>query len=156
MKHKIVLVFSTLLMCGTLAACGNNQKQASKGESENSSLKRQNSELKKKAKEQSSSSTSQSSHVNHDQQLVNSTQSSNGQTITVQNKDQAIAIARARYGDDNGDWDWICLQDSYNGSYNSSGYYFVKAISRRQIANGSMTGTAMSCKVYPDGSISEY
>ena len=56
------------------------------------------------------------------------------------------------HGDDNGDWEWTCLSSDH-GYLSSDGYYFVKAISRSQIANGSMTGTAKSLEVYPDGTI---
>ncbi|MFM9745440.1 hypothetical protein ACKI2C_48645, partial [Streptomyces brasiliscabiei] len=69
----------------------------------------------------------------------------------VSSPQQAMALAEAKYGDGNGDWTWTYLTD---GTDNPSSF-FVKAISKSQIANGSMTGTAKSVTVYRDGSMSE-
>lgn len=59
---------------------------------------------------------------------------------------QAIAIAKKAYGTGNGDYDWGVL-------YKDNDEYFVKAISRKAIRNGSMTGTAVSCMVKKNGTV---
>ncbi|KRN58843.1 hypothetical protein [Limosilactobacillus secaliphilus] len=155
-KVKLALLFGLMLL--PLSACGQREATHHHSDSEYSSLKKKNRQLKKQVKKKSTSSSSSNTSSNdqgktNDQKQIDSAQSSNGQTVTVSNEKQAIAIARAKYGDHNGDWKWECLSDG--SSYNSNGYYFVKAISQSELANGSMTGTAMSCKVYPDGSVEE-
>ncbi|WP_373842828.1 hypothetical protein [Limosilactobacillus sp.] len=47
------------------------------------------------------------------------------------------------------------MEDADTGqpARNADGSYFVKAISQSQLDNGSMTGTAQSVNVYPDGSM---
>lgn len=59
---------------------------------------------------------------------------------------QAIATARRAYGTGNGDYMWNVLYKDDKG-------YFVKAISRKTIRNGSMTGTAVSCTVKKNGTV---
>lgn len=59
---------------------------------------------------------------------------------------QAIALARKAYGTGNGDYKWGVLFKDKQG-------YFVKAISKKAIKNGSMTGTAISCIVKKDGTV---
>jgi hypothetical protein len=61
-----------------------------------------------------------------------------------------MALAQSTYGNGNGDWTWTYLTD---GTANPTSF-FVKAISKKQLANGSMTGTAMSVTVYRDGTMS--
>lgn len=157
MIKKAGVLCGALLMGTLLGACGNRQAQSNRNSQEYSSLKKKNSQLKKQASDSTSSSLSASSSTtstnaqqSNDQKLIDSTQTSNGQTVTVSNQDQAIAIVRAKYGDNNGEWHWECLSGG-----DDDGYYFVKAISKSAIANGSMTGTAKSVKVYHDGSIDE-
>ena len=68
----------------------------------------------------------------------------------VNSPQEAIAYAKARYGDNNGDWDWTYL--SSDDSDPEVDGYFVKAISK---SSNTMTGTAKSVIVYPDGTIDE-
>ena len=151
MQKKLVTILAIALISVPLAACSlNNNKQAAQDSSlkEQNSLLRENSRLKAKQSdpevvEQNSSSTD-STNESYNQEDTNST--------VVHNKDEAIQLAESKYGDDNGDWEWTCLSSDH-GYLSSDGYYFVKAISRSQIANGSMTGTAKSLEVYPDGTI---
>lgn len=65
----------------------------------------------------------------------------------ISSAQDAVNAARAKYGDNGGDYMWGAL------SQNPDGSYFVKAISRQQLQDGSMTGTAQSVNVYPDGTI---
>ena len=146
MQKKLVTILAIALISVPLAACSlNNNKQAAQDSSlkEQNSLLRENSRLKAKQSdpevvEQNSSSTDSTNESYNQEDTTNST--------VVHNKDEAIQLAESKYGDDNGDWEWTCLSSDH-------GYYFVKAISRSQIANGSMTGTAKSLEVYPDGTI---
>lgn len=73
---------------------------------------------------------------------------------TVDSPNAAIALAESTYGNNNGDWQWVCLYDN-NGYLMDNQYYFVKAISQSELQNGSMTGTAKSVRVYIDGRIVE-
>ena len=59
---------------------------------------------------------------------------------------------RAKYGDGNGNYHWTVMYDASTGQpiRNDDGSYFVKAIDPTQ---GTMTGTAQSVNVYPDGSM---
>ena len=152
MQKKLVTILAIALISVPLAACSlNNNKQAAQDSSlkEQNSLLRENSRLKAKQSdpevaEQNSSSTDSTNESYNQEDTTNST--------VVHNKDEAIQLAESKYGDDNGDWEWTCLSSDH-GYLSSDGYYFVKAISRSQIANGSMTGTAKSLEVYPDGTI---
>lgn len=65
----------------------------------------------------------------------------------ISSAQDAVNAARAKYGDNGGDYMWGAL------SQNPDGSYFIKAISRQQLQDGSMTGTAQSVNVYPDGTI---
>lgn len=154
---KIGLICVTVLACGSLAACGNSStKQA------NSSSKSSSSKVVKHHKKQSSSSSAssknQSSKQQNKEQNNNSTQqtaqSNNSQSSSqgVNNADEALAAARAKYGDGNGNYHWTVMYDASTGQpiRNDDGSYFVKAIDPTQ---GTMTGTAQSVNVYPDGSM---
>lgn len=92
----------------------------------------------------SSSSASQSSTASS---AVSSSSSSaeSVSTAAISNSSQAVAAAKAKYGDHNGDWKWGCM-------YSSDGDYFVKAISK---SSKTMTGTAMSVIVHSDGSMTK-
>lgn len=86
----------------------------------------------------------------HHQTAATSTSTKNA----INSADEAVALAKAVYGDNNGDWQWVCLSDN-NGYLIDDQYYFVKAISKSSLKNGSMTGTAKSIRIYTDGSIKE-
>lgn len=86
----------------------------------------------------------------HHQTAATSTSTKNA----INSADEAVALAKAVYGDNNGDWQWVCLSDN-NGYLIDNQYYFVKAISKSSPKNGSMTGTAKSIRIYTDGSIKE-
>ena len=154
---KKLLTLATIALAGlSLAACGNNSKEAK----DNSSLKAENSSLKAKKKESENSSLKAENESLKQQKQGDSDSNTKESNTTksaptsVNNGDEAIQVAKAKYGDNNGDWKWECLTS--NGSEQSGeGYYFVKAISQSAIDNGSMTGTAMSMKVWPNGSISD-
>lgn len=153
---KIGLICAVALAGMSLAACGN--QSATKGA--NSSSKTSSSKVVKKHKKQSSSSSASSnSNSQKDNQPNNqtnastqqATQSSNSQK-GVNNADEALAAARAKYGDGNGNYHWTVMYDASTGQpiRNADGSYFVKAIDPTQ---GTMTGTAQSVNVYPDGSM---
>ena len=163
---KIDLICALLMLCGSLTACGSQSTKAKNSSSEISSLKKENSQLKhnhhkkqNKKKQSSSSSASSNSNSQKDNQPNNqtnastqqATQSSNSQK-GVNNADEALAAARAKYGDGNGNYHWTVMYDADTGQpiRNADGSYFVKAIDPTQ---GTMTGTAQSVNVYPDGSM---
>lgn len=155
MKRLSLITFA-VLACLSLSACGTNSKNA-KRESEASSLKVANSKLRKKAKAQSrkkqhtnkqSSNSSASSSANQSsQQQGQQTQQSTQQRVN--NADDAVAAARAKYGDDGGSVHWGYMIDASTGQpiRNADGSYFVKGTD-----NQSMSGTRYSVNVYPDGS----
>lgn len=157
---KIVLVCTTVLICGSLAACGNYSTKQDNSSSKSSSSKVVKHHKKQNKKKQSSSSSASSnSNSQKDNQPNNqtnastqqATQSSNSQK-GVNNADEALAAARAKYGDGNGNYHWTVMYDASTGQpiRNADGSYFVKAIDPTQ---GTMTGTAQSVNVYPDGSM---
>lgn len=170
---RLALISMTAAACLSLAACGNSNDQA-KQESEISSLKTANSKLKKKIQTKkkaakSSSSSAASASSNQGQQAQTATSQQGGQQATqstgqqssqpaghrVNNAQDALNAARAKYGDNGGDYQWVIMQNGETGqpAQNPDGSYFIKAISRQQLQNGSMTGTAQSVNVYPDGTI---
>lgn len=157
---KIGLICVAVLLCGSLAACGNQSSKKASSSSKTSSSKVVKSHKKQNKKKQSSSSSASSnSNSQKDNQPNNqtnastqqATQSSNSQK-GVNNADEALAAARAKYGDGNGNYHWTVMYDASTGQpiRNADGSYFVKAIDPTQ---GTMTGTAQSVNVYPDGSM---
>ena len=158
---KIGLICTVALAGMSLVACGN--QSATKGA--NSSGKTSSSKVVKhhkkqnKKKQSSSSSASSNNNSQNNNQTNNqtnastqqATQSSNSQK-GVNNADEALAAARAKYGDGNGNYHWTVMYDADTGQpiRNADGSYFVKAIDATQ---GTMTGTAQSVNVYPDGSM---
>lgn len=160
---KIGLICATVLACGSLAACGSQSstKKANSSSKASSSkvVKRHKKQNKKKQSSSSSASLkNQSSKQQNKEQNNNSTQqtaqSNNSQSSSqgVNNADEALAAARAKYGDGNGNYHWTVMYDAGTGQpiRNADGSYFVKAIDPTQ---GTMTGTAQSVNVYPDGSM---
>lgn len=157
---KIGLICTTVLICGSLAACGNSStKQANSSSKASSSKVVKHHKKQNKKKQSSGSSASSNSNSQKDNQPNNqtnastqqATQSSNSQK-GVNNADEALAAARAKYGDGNGNYHWTVMYDADTGQpiRNADGSYFVKAIDPTQ---GTMTGTAQSVNVYPDGSM---
>lgn len=69
----------------------------------------------------------------------------------INSPEQAIAAAKAKYGDQNGKIHWACMTDGTTGKAINDGYYFVKGTAD----DGTMTGTQYSLRVYPDGTIKE-
>lgn len=158
---KIGLICAAVLVCGSLAACGNQSstKNAASSSKASSSKVVKHHKKQNKKKQSSSSSTSSNSNSQNNNQTNNqtnastqqATQSSNSQK-GVNNADEALAAARAKYGDGNGNYHWTVMYDASTGQpiRNADGSYFVKAIDPTQ---GTMTGTAQSVNVYPDGSM---
>lgn len=157
---KIVLVCTTVLICGSLAACGNQSSSNRTSSSSKTSSKVVKKHKKQNKKKQSSSSSASSNSNSQNNNQTNNqtnastqqaTQSSNSQK-GVNNADEALAAARAKYGDGNGNYHWTVMYDASTGQpiRNADGSYFVKAIDPTQ---GTMTGTAQSVNVYPDGSM---
>lgn len=160
---KISLLCITTIACLSLAACGNQSstKKANSSSKTSSSKVVKHHKKQNKKKQSSSSSASlknQSSKQQNKEQNNNSTQqtaqSNNSQSSSqgVNNADEALAAARAKYGDGNGNYHWTVMYDAGTGQpiRNADGSYFVKAIDPTQ---GTMTGTAQSVNVYPDGSM---
>ena len=158
---KIGLICVTTIACLSLAACGNQSstKKANSSSKTSSSKVVKHHKKQNKKKQSSSSSASSNSNSQKDNQPNNqtnastqqATQSSNSQK-GVNNADEALAAARAKYGDGNGNYHWTVMYDAGTGQpiRNADGSYFVKAIDPTQ---GTMTGTAQSVNVYPDGSM---
>lgn len=87
-------------------------------------------------------------------QPSNASQSSSQSGVVVHNAEEALALAESIYGDDNGDYQWVIMsQSDEQPAQNEDGSYFVKAISKQAMVEGSMTGTALSLRVYPNGTI---
>ena len=173
---KIGLICATALMGMSLAACSNSASQKSNKKSSSSSVtttkavKHHNVHKESKKATQSSSSsvapsqsnsqssqttTQQSSQNGSQQQAVQSTQQSNSQSANngqINNAQDALNAAKAKYGDGNGNYHWTIMYDADTNQpiQNPDGSYFVKAIDPTQ---GTMTGTAQSVNVYPDGSM---
>ena len=162
---KIGLICTALLVCGSLTACGSQSTKAKNSSSEISSLKKENSQLKHKhhkkqnKKKQNTSSSkvastssekasSQTQQQNNQSNVSHTTQQANG----INNAQDALNAAKAKYGDGNGNYHWTIMYDAGTGQpiRNADGSYFVKAIDPTQ---GTMTGTAQSVNVYPDGSM---
>ena len=81
----------------------------------------------------------------------NQSSSISSTTNVINSPDQAIAAAKAKYGDQNGKIHWNCMIDGTTGKAINDGYYFVKGTAD----DGTMTGTQYSLRVYPDGTIKE-
>ncbi|QID92624.1 hypothetical protein [Limosilactobacillus fermentum] len=174
---KIGLFCVTVLAGLSLAGCNNLASQSHKTTSSSSSIKvvkyhkdhKKSNKTSHKDKQSSSSSSSQSTSNSNatNQQGNNSGQQATAQSNNssqqqaqsgsqgngrINNADQALAAARAKYGDGNGNYHWTIMYDANTGqpARNADGSYFVKAIDPTQ---GTMTGTAQSVNVYPDGSM---
>lgn len=157
---KIGLICAVALAGMSLAACGNSSTKEANSSSKSSSSKVVKHHKKQNKKKQSSSSSASSnSNSQKDNQPNNQTNASTQQATQsgnsqkgVNNADEALAAARAKYGDGNGNYHWTVMYDADTGQpiRNADGSYFVKAIDPTQ---GTMTGTAQSVNVYPDGSM---
>lgn len=173
---KIGLICATVLMSLTLTACGSSSSQKStkisssssstKSVQKHKSAKKNKQEKKKQSSISSASSSSsnsqasqtstqQSSQNSSQQQAVQSAQQSNSQLTNngqINNAQDALNAAKAKYGDGNGNYHWTIMYDADTNQpiQNPDGSYFVKAIDPTQ---GTMTGTAQSVNVYPDGSM---
>ena len=173
---KIGLICAAVLMSLTLTACGSASSQKStkisssssstKSVQKHKSAKKNKQEKKKQSSISSASSSSsnsqasqtstqQSSQNGSQQQAVQSTQQSNSQQANngqINNAQDALNAAKAKYGDGNGNYHWTIMYDADTNQpiQNPDGSYFVKAIDPTQ---GTMTGTAQSVNVYPDGSM---
>lgn len=171
---KIGLICATVLMSLTLTACGSSSSQKStkisssssstKSVQKHKSAKKNKQEKKKQSSISSASSSSsnsqasqtstqQSSQNSSQQQAVQSAQQSNSQPANngqINNAQDALNAAKAKYG--NGNYHWTIMYDADTNQpiQNPDGSYFVKAIDPTQ---GTMTGTAQSVNVYPDGSM---
>lgn len=173
---KIGLICAALLAGISLTACSNTASQKSNKKSSSSSVtttkavKHHNVHKESKKDTQSSSSSAVSSQSNSQvsqtstqqsgqngsqQQAVQSAQQSNSQQANngqINNAQDALNAAKAKYGDGNGNYHWTIMYDADTNQpiQNPDGSYFVKAIDPTQ---GTMTGTAQSVNVYPDGSM---
>ena len=173
---KIGLICAALLAGISLTACSNSASQKSNKKSSSSSVTttkavkhhKVRKESKKDTQSSSSSavssqsnsqasqtSTQQSSQNGSQQQAVQSAQQSNSQQANngqINNAQDALNAAKAKYGDGNGNYHWTIMYDADTNQpiQNPDGSYFVKAIDPTQ---GTMTGTAQSVNVYPDGSM---
>jgi hypothetical protein len=175
---KIGLACVAILIGLSLAGCNNLASQSHKAASSSSTtstkvVKRHKTRKKTTSESRKDKQSNGSSQLSGS--AVASQQSNSGQHTTVQsnnngssnqqqsqgsgsqqgginNADQALAAARAKYGDGNGNYHWTVMYDADTGQpiRNDDGSYFVKAIDPTQ---GTMTGTAQSVNVYPDGSM---
>lgn len=153
---KVGLICAVALAGMSLTACNNQSSKESSSSSKTSSSK----VVKHHKKKQSSSSSASSKSSSNNQQGQNSTtpsqtQQNNPQAANngqINNAQDALNAAKAKYGDGNGNYQWTIMYDADTGQpiRNADGSYFVKAIDPTQ---GTMTGTAQSVNVYPDGSM---
>lgn len=96
---------------------------------------------------QESSETSQPSQAQSNRQS-SATATTRGNVVN--SPEEAVALAKATFGDNNGDWVW---GDMTGGDADPEvDGYFVKAISK---SSTTMTKTAKSVLVFPDGTIKE-
>lgn len=169
---RIILLSATTLACLSLAACGNQSSRSrSKVTSSSTSSKvvkhnhvkhhkqqKDTTNKKNDAESSSSSSATNSSSAAGSSQQQQSSQSQSNKTSNSQNSDSnvnnaddAVAAAKAKYGDDNGRIHWGYMIDGNTGQpmRNADGSYFVKGTAD----NGTMTGTEYSVNVYSDGSM---
>lgn len=167
MKKRLISTFA-IIACLGLAGCGTTNNKQAEESSEASSLKKDNAKLKssinkkkQKEKEQNTSSSNSASQKNTNNQQKNQSQQQNNQSNVshttqqangINNAQDALNAAKAKYGDGNGNYHWTIMYDASTGQpiRNADGSYFVKAIDPTQ---GTMTGTAQSVNVYPDGSM---
>ena len=159
---KIILTCTTLLATLTLVGCNNLVSQQSHKNSSSSLsakvVKRHKHKKQTKKKQNTSSSdadsTSSEKANNQTQQQNNQSNVSHTtqQASSINNAQDALNAAKAKYGDGNGNYQWTIMYDAGTGQpiRNADGSYFVKAIDPTQ---GTMTGTAQSVNVYPDGSM---
>ena len=174
---KIGLICAALLAGISLTACSNTASQKSNKKSSSSSVtttkavkrhkvrkesekdtqsssssavsSQSNSQASQTSTQQSGQNSSQQQAVTQAPQQSTSQSSNNGQ---INNANDALNAAKAKYGDGNGNYHWTVMYDADTGqpARNADGSYFVKAIDPTQ---GTMTGTAQSVNVYPDGSM---
>ena len=132
---KIGLICTVALAGMSLAACSN---QSTKKASSSSKV----------ASTSSEKASSQTQQQNNQSNVSHTTQ----QASSINNAQDALNAAKAKYGDGNGNYHWTIMYDAGTGQpiRNADGSYFVKAIDPTQ---GTMTGTAQSVNVYPDGSM---
>ena len=153
---KVGLICAVAIAGMILKACNNQSSKESSSSIKTSSSK----VVKHHKKKQSSSSSASSKSSSNNQQGQNSTtpsqtQQNNPQAANngqINNAQDALNAAKAKYGDGNGNYQWTIMYDADTGQpiRNADGSYFVKAIDPTQ---GTMTGTAQSVNVYPDGSM---
>ena len=167
MKKGLISTFAVVACLG-LAGCGTTNSKQARENSEASSLKKDNARLKssinkrkQKEKKQNTSSSNSASQKNTNNQQKNQSQQQNNQSnvshttqqaSSINNAQDALNAAKAKYGDGNGNYHWTIMYDASTGQpiRNADGSYFVKAIDPTQVT---MTGTAQSVNVYPDGSM---
>lgn len=144
----------------SLAACGNQSSSNRTNSSSKTSSskvvkshkkqnkKKQNTSSSKVASTSSEKASSQTQQQNNQSNVSHTTQ----QASSINNAQDALNAAKAKYGDGNGNYHWTIMYDAGTGQpiRNADGSYFVKAIDPTQ---GTMTGTAQSVNVYPDGSM---
>lgn len=156
---KIGLICAVALAGMSLAACSNQSSKKASSSSKVSSSKVVKSHKKQNKKKQNTSSskvasTSSEKASNQSQQQNNQSNVSHTtqQASSINNAQDALNAAKAKYGDGNGNYHWTIMYDAGTGQpiRNADGSYFVKAIDPTQ---GTMTGTAQSVNVYPDGSM---
>ena len=158
---KIGLICTVALAGMSLAACGNQSSKKASSSSKVSSSKVVKHHKKQNKKEQNTSSSSSTSQKNTNNKQSSQSQQQSSQSNTnhasqqangINNAQDALNAAKAKYGDGNGNYQWTIMYDAGTGQpiRNADGSYFVKAIDPTQ---GTMTGTAQSVNVYPDGSM---
>ena len=156
---KIGLICTVALAGMSLTACGNQSSKKASSSSKTSSSKvvkshkkqnkkKQNTSSSKAASTSSEKASSQTQQQNNQSNVSHTTQ----QASSINNAQDALNAAKAKYGDGNGNYQWTIMYDAGTGQpiRNADGSYFVKAIDPTQ---GTMTGTAQSVNVYPDGSM---
>lgn len=156
---KVGLICAVALAGMSLVACGNqssSNRTSSSSKTSSKVVKKHKKQDKKKQSTSSSKAASTSSEHSSNQAQQQSGQSNTShasqQANGINNAQDALNAAKAKYGDGNGNYHWTVMYDADTGQpiRNADGSYFVKAIDPTQ---GTMTGTAQSVNVYPDGSM---
>lgn len=171
---KISIVCAALLLSVSLAACSNHSssKAPKQHHSTTSKVVKKHKQTKKhkeaKNKDKNKKSASNTNNTENsaadsstgtqiptqqaNQHNDTNTNTQNSGTVRIHNADEAVAYARAKYGDDCGTVHWICMVDAGTNQpiQNPDGSWFVKGVNDK-----TMSGTVYSLNVFPDGTITE-
>lgn len=151
---KLALLSFVDLTALSLSACGTSSHKSSATSHSSSKVVKHHKKKHSKMNRNSSSFTSSNSSSQNTQQSnhQNSTQpSQQSKGNAVNSANDAVAAAKAKYGNDGGRIHWNYMIDADTGQpiRNADGSYFVKGTAD----DGTMTGTQYSLNINSDGSM---